>query len=328
MRAIVTGASGFAGSWLVRHLIASGDEVRGVGHADVDVRDAAAVRTLIAETEPDILIHLAGITSHVEADADPEQAAAINVLATVNIVEGLAAIPRTARLILPSSSEVYRPPQPSDLPLTEDSATGPNRVYGATKLGQEVLAIALGRLRGVPVVVTRAFNHIGPGQRDAFVVPWVVAKALHSNEIVVGNLDVKRDLTDVRDVVRAYRLLAATEGAGGVYNVCSGKSISVREVVQAVIDATNSSATVRVDPSRIRRGEPAEIYGSFERLRSETGWNPSIPIAVTVFDTIAWMRAESARMETTAGPERALSALSLLVARRHRRAPGAVDGSR
>jgi GDP-4-dehydro-6-deoxy-D-mannose reductase len=293
MRAIVTGAGGFAGGWLVRHLVASGDEVRGVRHDELDVRDADAVRALIAEVEPDVLFHLAGITSHAEAEADPDQAAAINVLATVSIIEGLAGAAKRARMVVPSSSEVYRPPSPAELPLTEDSATGPNRVYGATKLGQESLALAVGRLRSVSVVVARSFNHIGPGQRENFLLPSVVAQALHSNEIVVGNLDVERDLTDVRDVVRAYRLLGTTDGVTGIYNVCSGRSISVREVVETVIDAANSNATVRVDSSRVRTGEPKEIRGSYERLRSDTGWTPLIPIATTVSDTIAWMRTQA-----------------------------------
>jgi GDP-4-dehydro-6-deoxy-D-mannose reductase len=293
MRAIVTGAGGFAGGWLVRHLTASGDEVRGVRHDELDVRDAEAVRALIAEVQPDVLFHLAGITSHAEAEADPERAAAINVLATVSLIEGLAGAARPARMVVPSSSEVYRPPTPDELPLTEDSATGPNRVYGATKLGQESLALAVGRLRSVSVVVTRSFNHIGPGQRQNFLLPSVVAQALNSNEIVVGNLDVERDLTDVRDVVRAYRLLAITDGVTGIYNVCSGRSISVREVVDVVIDTAGSSATVRVDPTRVRTGEPKEIRGSFERLRLDTGWTPLIPIGTTVSDTIAWMRAQA-----------------------------------
>jgi GDP-4-dehydro-6-deoxy-D-mannose reductase len=291
MRALVTGAGGFVGGWLVGHLAASGDDVRGVGREELDVQDAEAVRALIAGFQPDVLFHLAGITSHAEAEADPRQAVATNILATVNIVEGLAAAARQARMVVPSSSEVYRPPRPDELPLTEESPVGPNRVYGATKLGQESLALAVGRLRGVNVVVTRSFNHVGPGQRDTFLLPSVVAQALRSNEIVVGNLDVGRDLTDVRDVVRAYRLLATTNGVTGIYNVCSGKSITVREVVQAVMDAANSSATVRVDPSRVRTGEPAEIRGSYERLQRETGWRPLIPIATTVADTIAFMGA-------------------------------------
>lgn len=292
MRALVTGAGGFAGGWLVGHLAASGDEVRGVSRDELDVQDAGAVHALIAEFEPDVLFHLAGVTSHAEAEADPAQATAVNVLATVNIIEALATAAKHARMVVPSSSEVYRPPEPRELPLTEDSPVGPNRVYGATKLGQESLALAVGRLLGVDVVVTRSFNHVGPGQRETFLLPSVVAQALRSNEIVVGNLDVARDLTDVRDVVSAYRMLATTEGVTGIYNVCSGRSITVREVVQAVIDAANSSATVRVDPSRVRTGEPKEIRGSYDRLRRDTGWTPLIPLETTVSDTAAWMRAK------------------------------------
>ena len=186
---------------------------------------------------------------------------------------------------------------PEDLPLRESAPARPRSAYGRSKLLQEQTALTDGRDRGVAVAVTRSFNHTGPGQRPEFVAPALArrilaARAEGRSDIVVGNIDVRRDFSDVRDVVRAYRLLleglaAGTVPTGTVVNVASGRSVSIREVIALLADLVGVTVEPRVDPALVRVDDPPELVGDISLLRTLTGWEPRIPLRQTLADLVA-----------------------------------------
>ncbi|MBI1950554.1 MAG: GDP-mannose 4,6-dehydratase, partial [Acidobacteria bacterium] len=193
-------------------------------------------------------------------------------------------------VLVPGSVQAYGGVDPSELPLREDRQLRPQGAYATSKAAQEHASLAFGDLSGLHVVIARAFNHTGPGQPPAFVVPSLAAQILAGGPVRVGNLDVARDFTDVRDVVRAYRLLVLRGAPGAVYNVCSGQAVSVRTLVSMLEEITGTVANPVVDPARVRADEPLEIRGSHERLTAATGWHPSINLRETLADVVRTLR--------------------------------------
>ena len=298
MRVLVTGATGFVGRWLVRELEAAGHEVIAApGSSDLDVTDGSAVARFVDAAQPDALAHLAGVSYAGDASRDPERALAVNEGGTRAILEVAAALRRPVATLVIGSSEVYGAPEASDLPLTEGGPLRTDQPYGLSKLAQERVALRLGEDLGVPVAVARSFNHTGPGQRPDFVAPALArrvlaARASGSDEVVVGNVDVRRDLGDVRDVVRAYRLLV--EGLvggsippGTVANVATGSSVAIRSVLERLAQAAGVHVTLKVDPSLVRANDPPDIVGDATLLRRLTGWVPTIPLETTLADLMA-----------------------------------------
>jgi GDP-4-dehydro-6-deoxy-D-mannose reductase len=197
--------------------------------------------------------------------------------------------------LVASSSEVYGAPLPGDLPLVESHPRLSTSTYGRSKIGQEDVALAFAHRR--TVIVTRAFNHIGPGQRPVFVAPALAARVLEfkaggTSSIAVGNLDVKRDIGDVRDVVRAYRLLAEaavggrTAAEGPIYNVATGSAVSIRTLLATLCELSGVPMVERIDPRLVREGEPAEIRGDATKLRALTGWVPRIELRTSLADLL------------------------------------------
>lgn len=297
MKALVTGADGFVGRWLVKHLEASGDEVweaTGIRGAEsprrrpMDLLDQRSVRATIAWASPQAIYHLAAVAFGPDATADLGRAIDVTVRGTAFVLESAAALDRPPIAFIPSSSEVYG--RAEDGAIAESHERSPTNAYGATKLAQETFGLAFHQAGRLRVAVARAFNHIGPGQRASFVVPSFAAQlaeiAAGRAEAVlrVGNLEAVRDFTDVRDVVRAYRLLVAGEHAGEAINVASGRDVAIRSLLRELIALSGLSVTVIVDPSRIRPGEPAALVGSSARLHALTGWSPRITLDQTLRD--------------------------------------------
>lgn len=298
MRVLVTGATGFVGRWLTEELVAQGhDPVAAPSSAVLDVTDAQAVAEFISIVRPEAVVHLAGISHAQDASRDPERAFAVNAGGTRAVMDAIGALRGPIPVLVAGSAEVYGRPDPADLPLTESAPLRTDEPYGRSKLAQERVALERGAVLGVPVCVTRSFNHTGPGQRPDFVAPALAhrvfeAKRSHSGTVAVGNLDVRRDLGDVRDVVRGYRLLieGLTDGrvpAGSVVNVATGRAVSVRQLLDMVSRAAGVRTTPRVDPRLVRANDALEIVGDATLLRRLTGWAPTIPLERTIADVVA-----------------------------------------
>lgn len=302
MKALVTGADGFVGRWLVRHLEDAGDEVWPAtgGHlpgvstrgTQLDVRRPEEVAAMVSSARPDAIYHLAAVAFGPDAASGPFDALEITVGGTLGILEAARALEPQPIVFVPSSAEVYGGQAGAD-PIPETSPLAPDNVYGATKAAQELLSFAYGRAYGMRVVVARAFNHIGPGQRESFAVASFAMQlariAAGSAEPVLrtGNLRVERDFTDVRDVVRAYRLLVTGGHIGQPYNVASGRPASLRGVVDGLVERSGQAVTFEVDPARMRPIDVPSIAGDAGRLREATGWRPQIELEKTLDDVWA-----------------------------------------
>ena len=291
MKALITGAGGFVGRWLGEHLESAGDEVwratsRPGGRArerSVDMKDQESIAAMLAWARPDAVYHLAAVSFGPDASQDVGHAVDVTVRGTGFLLEAAAALATPPVVLIPSSSEVYGHVG-DDRAIDESRPLSPVSVYGATKVAQESIALAFHRTGRVRVVVARAFNHIGPGQREAFVVASfaaqlaAVAAGRAAPMLRVGNLDARRDFADARDVVRAYRLLVTGAHTGTPFNVASGEAVSIQTVLDRLIAASGIAVEVSVEPSRLRRLDPPVVVGDASLLREATGWHPEIPL--------------------------------------------------
>lgn len=311
MKVLVTGATGFVGRWLIRELETAGHEAVGAPPSTaLDVTDGAAVAALVTEVRPDAVAHLAGVSFSPDARRDPERALAINEGGTRAVLEAVARTNARMPVLVVSSSDVYGHPRPQDLPLQESAPLLADQAYGRSKLAQERAALEVGAEHGIPVAVVRAFNHTGPGQRAEFVVPALAARIVAARErgdstIRAGNVDVRRDFSDVRDVVRAYRLLlehladSRAQPGPRIYNVASGRAVAIRDLIAMLAGMEGVEAEIAVDPALVRPGDPPEIFGDASRIAAEVGWRPLIPLDVTLRDVLA-----DVRMRASARPPR------------------------
>lgn len=296
MRVYVTGATGFVGRWLTVELANHGHSVVAAPSSSVlPLSNGPAWAREIEAARPDAIIHLAAIARAAQARTDPVAAIETNVGGTWTVVDAAAALEPRPAFLLVSSAEVYGEVHPPTL-LDESGPLRPRQVYGSSKLAQEAVALWAAVQQGMRVVVVRPFNHTGPGQRDDFVVPALVKRVLavrsgNADEVAVGNLDVDRDIGDVRDVVRAYRLLveALAEGGPGpgVFNVATGRPVSLREVLHEICELAGVAPRIRVDESLVRSADPAWVAGDASKLKRTVGWEPRIPIRQTIADMIS-----------------------------------------
>jgi len=312
---LVTGASGFAGSHLVDQLLADEDAVvvawdRSVGRAlarrrpdgrdartlTIDLLNRDAVAAALSDLRPSLIFHCAGAAQVASAWRDTTAALETNVLGTHYLIEAVRQARLGPRVLVTGSALVYRA---STAPLTEDSPIGPSNPYGVSKLMQELVALDAAR-EGLPVVLVRPFNHIGPRQQPSFAASSfarqiALAEAGRLAPVLkVGNLDARRDLTDVRDTVRAYRLLARDGRPGRPYNVCSGYAPSMGEILDRLRSLARIPVGIEVDPELLRPSDNPIIVGDARRLRDETGWQPAIPLDETLRDLLDYWRASVA----------------------------------
>jgi GDP-4-dehydro-6-deoxy-D-mannose reductase len=295
LRALITGATGFAGRHLVAACSAAGDEVIPAPPSSVaDLTDAAVVRELIAASRPDVIYHLAA-RAHVGLSwEDPLGVLAHNVAMTANVLDAVRSEAPDAVVLSIGSGEEYGPPV--SVPTTEDAPLRPQNPYAVSKASSSLVARFHADAHGLGVIHARAFNHAGPGQEPIYAIANFArqfASGLNAGEdpvrVVSGSPDTRRDFTDVRDIVRAYRLLAL-RGEPGVFNVCSGVSRSARELIEALSEVAGVDVEHIVDPAKVRAHEVAEIRGANDQLRRATGWQPEIPLEQTLTDTLAWWK--------------------------------------
>jgi GDP-4-dehydro-6-deoxy-D-mannose reductase len=297
MKALVTGAGGFAGQALVGHLEEAGDEVVGLDRAaGPDITDAAAVRDVVARHRPDAVYHLAAVT-HIGASWDaPLEVFRINAEGTFNVLSACAAA-GVDRVLVVGSADEYGAVRPEDLPLSEDAPLRPLTPYGASKVSADYLALQAFLGGGLPVIRVRAFNHTGPTQSERFMIPGLarrIAAAERENrkEIAIGSLEPVRDFTNVADVVTAYRLLIERGEPGEVYNVCSGVGHSVAEVAEHLLGLARHAIELVPDPALVRPVEVPRLVGDNRRLREATGWEPTIPFDETLASILERWRVE------------------------------------
>jgi len=308
---LVTGAAGFAGSHLLDLLLT--DEVRivalrkpGVGAQtqarypqiawlEVDMLERDGVRRAVAEQGPVAVYHLAGAPHVGQSWKAAADTLAVNVLATHHLLDALRAEGLRSRVVIPSSAYVYRP---SDQALTEDDAIESASPYAISKIATEMAAARASASDGIPVVIARSFNHIGPRQDPSFFASGVarqiaqIEAGLLAPVIKVGNLDARRDFTDVRDTVRAYRALIDRGVPGTAYNVCSGVAHTVRDVLDLLVALATVAVSVETDPDRLRPNDIPLLLGDPSRIRRDTGWEPVVPLARTLSDLLDdWRKA-------------------------------------
>ncbi len=297
MRALVTGVSGFVGHHLVAHLEACGDEVIGCDRADgsIDIADISSVHAVVGRVQPDVVYHLAGWSDVGASWSAPVEVFRANAEGTLNVLLACHEV-RVQRVIAVSSADVYGIVHTDELPITEENPLRPVTPYAASKVAADYLGLQAWLGFRLPVVRVRAFNHLGPGQRPKFVAP-AVAERIARNErdggstVPIGNLGAQRDFTDVRDVVRAYRLLAEHGEPGAAYNVCSGRSVSVRELADKLLTYARQPMTLEHDPSLERPIDVPVLRGDYSKLAKATGWSPEIDIETTLSDLLDDMRA-------------------------------------
>jgi GDP-4-dehydro-6-deoxy-D-mannose reductase len=297
LRVLITGAAGFAGAWLARECVAAGDEVVALSRGDVDLRDANAFRAALRDARPAVVYHLAALSSVGASWEEPANTVTENVAASVNVLEALRHEAPAARVVWVSSCQVYG--EPERVPVDEDAPLRPENPYAVSKTTGDLLAGVYAEAHGLDLVRARPFNHVGPGQREHFIVSSLARQAAqariagaHEIDIVTGSPDARRDYTDVRDVVRAYRLLAQAD-VGGVFNVSSGRSVSATELVRLLAEVIAPiRVTHKVDPARVRAHDVMDLSGSHVRLTAATGWRPTTALVKTLRDAIAWWERE------------------------------------
>jgi GDP-4-dehydro-6-deoxy-D-mannose reductase len=297
MRALVTGAGGFVGRYLLDALRRDGAEVFGCGGphdadaagATIDVRDAQSLQAALETFRPTVVFHLAAQSFVPDALRMPLEAYEINAMGTARLAQAVRESASVARIVFASSAEVYGARDAASYPLRESLDLRPRGPYGASKAAAEAILLGESQSFGMDVVIARAFNHIGPGQNERFVVASLAAQLAQiaaggAPQLFVGNLEAARDFLDVRDVVQAYIALARDGERGEAYNVCTGRAVAIRDVLRELIAIAHVPVEVREDAQRIRSSETPLSVGSPEKLRARTGWSPEIPLVRSLRD--------------------------------------------
>jgi GDP-4-dehydro-6-deoxy-D-mannose reductase len=314
VRALVTGISGFVGGHLVEHLAEAGDLVVGVSASGrwpaepadlgriarierfdlIDSEETALVE-LLRRKQPEVIYHLAAQSNPQQSVSDPRGTWAINLGGSLNLLEAVKASGLKPRVLLVSSGTCYGDPAPEFIPVREDCPMRPNNPYAASKAAADLLGIQHHLAHATDVVIVRPFNHAGPRQSARYVLAALAAQvvAVESGQkeaVEVGNLDVVRDFTDVRDVVRGYRLLATHGKPGEIYNLGSGRGTKIADALEHLRSLAKQPVTVRVDPARVRPVDLPLLIADAGKLRAATGWEPRFPIEQTLADMLEFCR--------------------------------------
>lgn len=321
MRVLLTGVDGFVGSHAAEFLLTQpGTEVHGTiigaspsrnlngiaipsGHLhQVDILDADRTIGLLMRLMPDRILHLAGQAFVPASLSEPLATFQANILGGMHILEGCRKIKERAgaspHVMVVSTGEVYGRVDPKLQPITESCPLNPNNPYAASKASIDLIAQQYAMSFGLQVTVARPFNHVGPRQSPVFVCSDFgrqfaeIAAGTRRPELRVGNIEARRDFTDVRDVVRAYWMLFDRTGSDVVYNICSGQTLQIKEILNLFESLSGVSATIIPERERLRSYDVSTVVGSNERLRAATGWSPSIPIRKTLKDVFEYWRGE------------------------------------
>jgi GDP-4-dehydro-6-deoxy-D-mannose reductase len=292
-RALITGISGFVGRHLREELLHQGWQVYGFDIRAAgenvfvgDLSDRAALTRAVADCKPHAVFHLAGIIK----STDPQTYYVSNLFGTLNLLDAVLQMEKRPKVVLASSSAVYGLTK-SSRPITERSPLRPITEYAVSKIAQEMAALRYHYAFGLPVIVVRMFNLLGPGQSpdlacSAFARQIARAELSGETEIVTGNLDAKRDFVDVRDAAHAFALLAEKGKAGQTYNVCSGNAVAIQQCLSEMMLRSKKQLSARVDPARVQKNDVPVQVGSFQKLKKLTGWNPRISLKQSLSDLL------------------------------------------
>ncbi|UCG52136.1 MAG: GDP-mannose 4,6-dehydratase [Candidatus Latescibacterota bacterium] len=299
-RVLITGCAGFVGPYVADVLKRAGYAIWGADQKDTtsavpsgnyrscDLADETSVKTLLSETRPDTIVHLAAQSSAGRSFDTPGETIKNNVLPITYVLEHVRRTGENTRVLSVGSADVYGPVKASELPLDETRSPNPANPYAMSKTIQEQICAQYASLYGVDVVMTRSFNHTGGGQRDTFVLSSFAKQisqiklGMRKPVVEVGNVDVKRDFSDVRDVADAYLALLEKGKSGGIYNVCSGTSYSLRALLEKTAKLADVSIEIRVDESLVRPADMEELRGDNAKIARDTGWCPKVPIEDTL----------------------------------------------
>ncbi len=303
MKAMITGSGGFVGRYMRRELESAGYEVTGIdiveapGTRCLDLMDKEMICRVVAEEQPDVVIHLAGQANVAASWKIPGETVAINVIGAVNLLEAVRVSGLSTHVVLVGSSDEYGNLGQLGSRVSEDLETRPQTPYAVSKKAQEEMARVYVNSYGMHICMTRSFNHCGPGQKQGFLVSDFssgIARIERGEQdrLLVGNLSARRDFTHVADIVRAYRLIAEQGRPGEVYNVGSGSTWSAQEILDELTSMARCPVTVEQDPSRMRPSDTPVICCDHERLTKDTGWEPVIPMKQALQETLDYWREQ------------------------------------
>lgn len=302
MRALITGVTGFVGRYLARNLIDNEYEVwggtrkcppyfiDGVRIVELNLSSQDTIMNLLEDINPDVIFHLSGQSSVKYSWDHIEETYKSNVMESISLLEAVknSTLKDSVRIITIGSSEEYGPG--ARLPIDEETLSNPSNPYGISKFNLGKIALFYHELYHMDIIHARAFNHIGPGQSLGFVTSDFTKQIIDIENgkvepvIYVGDLSSKRDFTDVRDIVEAYRLLSEKGISGEIYNICSGVCISIQEILDTLVSFSSNYIKVMVDEKKLRPINVKEYYGSKDKLSKDTGWEPSISINKSLYD--------------------------------------------
>ncbi|MCP2520694.1 GDP-mannose 4,6-dehydratase [Candidatus Aminicenantes bacterium AC-335-A11] len=307
MKAFITGLTGFVGKYLSSFLRKNNVEVYGTSYPEkppsheknifyVDIKKSRSLSELIKEIQPEYIFHLAAISNVHISWKKRKLTMDTNVIGTLNLLEAIRKYSPKSRLLLIGSSDIYGCSIKEKKVFKENDNPAPINPYGISKLFQEILGKFYSSIENLWIIMTRSFNHTGPGQTPIFVCSdWAkqiaeIEKGIKEPVLKVGNLDSIRDFTDVRDIVRAYYLLILKGRKGEVYNVCSGKAYSLREILDMLVSHSKISIRVEIDKRKVRKTDFPFLVGDNSKLVSHTGWRPEINLEKTLLDLLNYWR--------------------------------------
>jgi GDP-4-dehydro-6-deoxy-D-mannose reductase len=314
MKILVTGATGFVGFYMLEYLRDNGVDFYGTYFnepfddfknifsdykkftSSLDLKDKNAVRELIANVNPDAIIHLAALASPNDSWDILEEMLTNNMLSQLNILEAVRNVSPKIKVITVSSGQVYGAVKPNEIPLTEEHSIKPNNPYASSKVFQETLSTQYFYNYGIPTVILRPLNHIGPRQTGNFAIPSFVKqivdieKGLKEPIIKVGNLDAKRDFLDVRDVCEAYYLAVIKALPGEAYNLGSGKAYRMKEILEILISYSKVDIKIEVDKNLLRPSDMPILCADHSKFNKATGWEPKYKIEETLKDILEYWR--------------------------------------
>ncbi|MBU2633703.1 MAG: GDP-mannose 4,6-dehydratase [Nanoarchaeota archaeon] len=314
-RCLITGVTGFAGSHLAELLLSKGYNVYGTSRwrsdtknidaikdkiklIDADLRDSYSMQNAVNQAEPDYIFHLAAQSFVLTSWHAPQETLVTNISGNLNVLEAVRNSKFNPVIHIAGSSEEYGMVYPTEVPIKETNPLRPLSPYAVSKVGQEMLSSQYNRSYGIKTVVTRAFNHSGPRRGEVFATSTFakqiaqIEKGKKEPVIMHGNLDAKRDFTDVRDMVRAYLLAVEKCKPGEVYNICSGDEgiYSIKQVMDILLGFSNVKVETRQDPKRMRPSDVSILHGDSTKFRDVTGWKPEYKFEQTMKDLLDYWR--------------------------------------